>query len=81
MQTSNPTEPEGETVSQEVELSLSKIGSMRLSRNPSQTREGYGFRPASSLATPQVIQDEERGEVASPIPDQYGLGWPGMHFS
>ncbi|KAG8801067.1 hypothetical protein FRC17_006736 [Serendipita sp. 399] len=60
-----------------------------VSRTP---REGYGFRPtsktASGIATPlgvaaaaEISQDEERRGrqeqgSASPIPDQYGLGWP-----
>jgi hypothetical protein len=50
-------------------------------RNPSLSREGYGFRPRSGLSTPQVSLDEEGREVTSPIPDQYGLGWPGEFSS
>jgi len=69
-----------EAVSREVALSLSKINGMQPQRNPSQTREGYGFRPRSGLATPQIVQDEESRETSSPIPDQYGLGWPGECF-
>jgi len=76
MQTSDATEREDAIALKEVQLSLSKLNGQGPSRNPSQTREGYGFRPKSGLATPQVIQDEEGGEVSSPIPDQYGLGWP-----
>lgn len=45
--------------------------------SPSQSREGYGFRPRSGLATPQILQEEATRDNSSPIPDQYGLGWPG----
>jgi hypothetical protein len=76
MQASNPTELDNEVVS---EPSLSESASKRLPRNPSQSREGYGFR--SGLATPQIVQDEEGREASSPIPDQYGLGWPGEYFN
>jgi hypothetical protein len=41
----------------------------------------YGFRPKSGPGTPQIIQDEEVRENSSPIPDQYGLGWPGASSS
>jgi hypothetical protein len=78
MQTSNPTELDDDVV---TEPSLSDSASTRLPRNPSQSREGYGFRPRSGLATPQTAQDEEGREASSPIPDQYGLGWPGEHFN
>lgn len=80
MQTTNSTVAEGESISREVALSLSNISDARVPRNPSQTREGYGFRPRSGLATPQITQDEEVNEAQSPIPDQYGLGWPGILF-
>jgi len=42
--------------------------------------EGYGFRPSSGVATPQLDVTPER-PVKSPIPDEYGLGWPGGSLS
>lgn len=56
------------------------IPSNGLTRGVSQTRDGLGFRSRSGLATPQIVQNEEGRENESPIPDQYGLGWPGSCF-
>jgi len=42
--------------------------------------EGYGFRPGSGVASPQLDATPER-PVKSPIPDEYGLGWPGVSLS
>jgi len=42
--------------------------------------EGYGFRPSSGIGTPQIDATPERS-VKSPIPDAYGLGWPGVSLS
>src|SRR5258708_8818850 len=39
--------------------------------------EGYGFRPSSGASTPQIDGTYER-PVKGPIPDAYGLGWPGL---
>ena len=42
--------------------------------------EGYGFRPGSGVTTPQIDGTSDR-QVKSPIPDAYGLGWPGLSSS
>lgn len=42
--------------------------------------EGYGFRPSSGAGTPKIDGTSER-PVKSPIPDAYGLGWPGLSSS
>jgi GTP cyclohydrolase I len=81
MQTANSTEVGDEVASRGVALSLSQSTGIGLPRNPSQSREGYGFRPRSGLSTPQLVQDDEGRDVSSPIPDQYGLGWPGEQFN
>ena len=47
-----------------------------------QIHDGYGFRSASGIASPQLdpTAAPER-PVRSPIPDEYGLGWPGVSLS
>ncbi|THH33668.1 hypothetical protein EUX98_g566 [Antrodiella citrinella] len=39
-------------------------------------REGYGFRAASGISTPVINSTQVVAEVASPLPDLHGLGWP-----
>ena len=47
-----------------------------------QIHEGYGFRSASGVASPQLdVRPEIERPAKSPIPDEYGLGWPGVSLS
>ncbi|KAI0091754.1 GTP cyclohydrolase I [Irpex rosettiformis] len=41
---------------------------------PSRIHEGYGFRPLSGAATPEIVVPVEAPR--SPLPDPNGLGWP-----
>src|SRR5258708_5054585 len=63
------------------DLSLLRSGLHQDAESPTASahphiHEGYGFRPSSGVATPQVDAASEK-PVVSPIPDAYGLGWPG----
>ena len=79
MQNNDSQVSETENITKELSLKLSTTARESDSPAlPTQHREGLGFRPKSGLNTPQVIQEEEGRENASPIPDQYGLGWPGL---
>jgi hypothetical protein len=79
MQNSNDKENEKPTLLPGLDSIVTNFqGGTGSSRNTSLSREGYGFRPRSGMSTPQIIQDEEIRDNESPIPDQYGLGWPGL---
>ena len=42
---------------------------------PTHIHEGYGFRPVSGTATPEITAPAPAPR--SPLPDPNGLGWPG----
>jgi len=77
MQASDILDPHEDSVHHVSGEEVPKLNGVIQPRNPSVSRDGYGFRPRSGPSTPQISLDEEGREVTSPIPDQYGLGWPG----
>ncbi len=56
--------------------------SFALSPTHPHIHDGYGFRSASGVASPQLdVTPEIERPAKSPIPDEYGLGWPGVSLS
>jgi hypothetical protein len=49
---------------------LSLVGQLPAAAHKHPLYEGYGFRPPSGTATPQLVTE-------STVPDVNGLGWPG----
>ncbi|KDQ14761.1 hypothetical protein BOTBODRAFT_32520 [Botryobasidium botryosum FD-172 SS1] len=62
-------------VTQKSRDEYGQIGSKNDQQSIARSRravDGYGFRPPSGATTPAL----EGAGTVSPIPDQYGLGWP-----